>query len=103
MISYGMTDKAILSLLGDRLKTLRLRKNITLEELHLRTGISINTLKSLEKGHGKLATLIAVLRSYSELEHIDQFIPPIQISPIQLFKLQGKQRQRARKPKQVSP
>lgn len=55
MISYEMTDKAIAKEIGNRFKELRLRRNISIETLSSRTLISINTLKRLEKGSGKLA------------------------------------------------
>ncbi|MGZ5030864.1 MAG: helix-turn-helix domain-containing protein [Methylobacter sp.] len=101
MISYQMSDKAIAEDIGVRFRQLRLRKNITLEQLHERTLISINTLKALEKGNGKLSTMIAVLRELGDLDALDHFIEPVTISPLQYIKMQGKQRKRARPPKPV--
>lgn len=95
MIMPEMTDKAIQAEIGERFKQLRLRKNITLERLSHNTMISINTLKSLEKGRAKLDTMIGVLRELGSLEELNGFIAPIEVSPIQLAKMQGKKRQRA--------
>jgi putative transcriptional regulator len=96
MIEYGWTDKAIQAEIGERFKHLRLDKNITLELLASRTLISVNTLKALEKGRAKLETMIIVLRELGVLQELNNFIAPIEISPIQLIKMQGKKRRRAR-------
>ncbi len=92
---YALSDKAIEKELGNRIKALRLRKNITQQELAEATTLSLNTIKSLESGRGKLSTLIAVLRELGALDHLDSFIPEISISPIQLARMQGKVRERA--------
>mgnify|MGYP001818190608 FL=1 len=92
---YSLSDKGIEAELGRRLKSLRLRKNITQKALAEATTLSLNTIKSLEAGRGKLANLIAVLRELGALDHLDQFIPLPSISPIQLAKRRGKPRQRA--------
>jgi len=92
---YTISDKGIEQELGQRIKALRLRKNVTQKELARSATLSVNTIKSLELGHGKLSNLIAVLRELEALEHLDNFIPEITISPIQLAKMQGKVRQRA--------
>jgi len=92
---YTLTDKGIEEELGNRVKALRLRKNITQKELAEATTLSLNVVKSLESGRGKLSTLIAVLRELGALGHLDSFIPKTSISPMQLAKLQGKVRERA--------
>ncbi len=81
---YAASDNAILKELGERLRELRLRKNITQEELAERTLLSIGTIKSLEAGKGKLSTLVAVLRELGALDQLEQFIPPVTISPIKM-------------------
>jgi len=92
---YTLTDKAIEEELGARLKSLRLRKNLTQKELAELTVLSLNTIKALELGRGKLASLIAVLRELGALDQLGQFIPELTISPLQIAKMQGKVRQRA--------
>jgi len=92
---YSMTDKGIAAELGSRLKSLRLRRNLTQQELSEATALSLNTIKSLESGKGKLSSLVAVLRELGALDALDSFIPEVQISPLQLAKRQGKKRQRA--------
>jgi len=92
---YSLTDKAIEAELGGRLRDLRLRRNLTQQALAEATTLSLNTIKALESGKGKLATVIAVLRELGALDDLDSFIPEPGISPLQLAKRQGKPRQRA--------
>ena len=92
---YSLSDKAILQELGQRLRELRLRRNITQQALADATTLSLNTVKALESGKGKLATLVAVLRELEQLQALDNFIPPPGISPLQLARLGGHKRQRA--------
>ena len=92
---YTLSDKAIEKELGQRIKALRLRKNITQKELAKLTTLSLNVIKSLESGRGKLSSLIAILRELGALDHLDSFIPETSISPIQLAKMHGKVRERA--------
>jgi transcriptional regulator with XRE-family HTH domain len=81
---YTASDSAILEELGGRIRELRLRKNITQENLAERTLMAVGTIKSLEAGKGKLSTLVAVLRELGALEQLDQFIPPVTISPLKM-------------------
>ena len=92
---YTLSDKGIADELGRRFRALRLRKNITQKSLAEATTLSLNTIKSLESGSGKLSTVIAVLRELGALDQIDSFIPEPSISPLQLARMQGKQRERA--------
>lgn len=89
------SDKAIQKELGKRLKSLRLKRNITQQELADAIQLSVTSIKSLELGSAKLSTLIAVLRELKALDELDHFIKPIGISPLQLAKLKGKTRKRA--------
>lgn len=78
------SDSAILKELGGRVRTLRLRKNITQEDLAERSLLAVGTIKSLEAGKGKLSSLVAVLRELNALDQLDHFIPPVTISPIKM-------------------
>lgn len=93
---YSMTNDAISQLLGQRLKLLRLRQNKRQQTVHNNTGIALGTIKGAEKGCVKLPVLIALLREYDALETLETFLPEVTVSPLQLAKLQGKKRQRAR-------
>jgi transcriptional regulator with XRE-family HTH domain len=92
---YVMSDSAIWEEIGRRFRELRLRRNITQEELADRTMTSISRIKSLETGKAKLETMIAVLRELGALDDLENFLPDPGISPLQLVKMQGRKRQRA--------
>lgn len=92
---YTASDKAVLKEIGKRLQALRLRRNVTQEELAERATLSPTTIKTLEKGSGKLVNLIAVLRELNALQELDNFIPEPKLSPVRLAATKAKQRQRA--------
>jgi transcriptional regulator with XRE-family HTH domain len=92
---YTLSDRGIAQELGNRIKALRLRKNITQKQLAEAATLSLNAIKSLESGRGKLSTIIAVLRELGALEQLDSFIPETSISPMQLARMRGKVRERA--------
>jgi transcriptional regulator with XRE-family HTH domain len=92
---YSMTDKGIETEIGRRIRSLRLRRNLTQQDVAEAAALSLNTIKALEAGKGKLASLIAVLRELGALDELDNLIPEAPISPLQLAKQQGKVRQRA--------
>ena len=98
---YSKSDKAILAEIGSRFRRLRLRRDLSQEQLAMYAQVSISTIKSLEAGAGKLSTIIAVLRELKALDQIENFIPEPSVSPVQLLERAGKERQRAsgREPK----
>lgn len=92
---YSLSDKVIAEELGRRIRELRLQRNITQKQLAEATTLSLNAIKALESGKGKLSTIIAVLRELGALDALDSFIPPPTISPLEMLKTQGKSRRRA--------
>lgn len=92
---FELSNNAIGKELGSRIKARRLEQNRTQEELAKATTLSLNVIKSLESGKGKLSTIIAVLRELKALDQLNNFIPEVRISPLQLARMQGKKRQRA--------
>jgi len=89
MSFYPLTDVDVAKEVGRRFKAMRLRKNLTQYELASRAMLSPNSIKSLEAGRAKLATMIAVLRELGALDDLENFIPDVPISPLQLAKMQG--------------
>lgn len=92
---YSMSDKGIAQVMGRRVKSLRLHRNLTQQQVADDTALSLNAVKALEAGKAKLTTLIAVLRQLHALEGLDGLVPEIVVSPLQLARRQGKRRQRA--------
>ena len=71
------------------------------EELATASGVSPLTVANIEKGKSvSLLLFISVLRSLGLLENLEQLVPEIRVSPIELKKLQGKKRYRVRHLKQ---
>lgn len=96
MSIVGMSDKAIIKELGRRVKRKRLEQNLTQQEIADIAGISRPTVSDLERGNPfEILTLIQVLRALDALVEIDLFLPDPGISPLQLARLRGKERQRA--------
>ncbi len=87
-------DDEILVDLGLRLKYLRLKNKYSQKELSDETNLSLNTIKAIEKGNGKLSTLLAVLGVFNELDLLKHFISDKEISPIELAKRNGYERKR---------
>ena len=92
---YSLSDAAIEIEIGARLKALRLRRNTTQKSLADATGLSVTAIKGIESGGGRLLTLIAVLRELSALDQLEQFIPEVTVSPLQLARRHGKKSERA--------
>ncbi|WGL18404.1 helix-turn-helix transcriptional regulator [Microbulbifer bruguierae] len=86
---------AIAETLGLRLKQARLNRDLTQQEVAERAGLSRKAVLNAEKGKAQLEVVIAILQTLDLTAQLDHFLPPQPPSPIQLARLQGKQRQRA--------
>lgn len=95
MISISMTDASIAKEMGRRVNALRLRKNITQREIAEATGLSLKAIHNAERGESKLITYIKILRALKSLDGLDNFLPEVTISPMQLLKMKGRVRKRA--------
>ncbi len=95
----NMSPFAIAEELGNRLKQARLRADLTQAEVASRTGLNRRTVLNAEKGKVQLENLVAILVSMDMADQLNMFLPVQEISPIQLAKLKGQQRQRASRSK----
>lgn len=94
-IEISMTDRAIALELGRRLKAQRLNRNYSQQEIGELTGLSVTAVQSAEKGESKMLTYIKILRVLGALPSLESFLPVVNVSPLQLAKMEGKRRQRA--------
>lgn len=94
-INHATSVSAIVEELGARLKRARLNQNITQQALAKRAGVTRKRVIQAESGGVDLLTFIALLKALGMIDQIDNFLPPVPFSPIQLAKLAGKTRQRA--------
>lgn len=92
------TASAIAEQLGERLKQARLNRDLTQAIVAERAGVARKTVVNAEKGLASLDVFVAIMLALDLVAQLDLFLPPQQVSPIQLAKLQGKQRQRASSP-----
>ena len=94
------SDKALLMELGNRIRHKRIQKRFTQSSLAHRAGISVYTLQKMEQGQSyNVSTLIQVLRALNELDQLEHFLPPVEISPIDLLNSDEKTSKRVRNPK----
>jgi transcriptional regulator with XRE-family HTH domain len=85
--------------LGERLKTLRVHRNLDQKSLAERAGISVRTLRNLETGGGSsLRTLIQVVRVLGRASWFETIAPVTSINPLMLTRT-ASPRQRASKAK----
>ncbi len=97
VVLSNMSSSAIAEDLGYRLKQARLNANLTQADLAAKAGLSRKVLMNAEKGKAQLDNIIAILLSLNMADQLDLFIPKQDVSPLQLAKLKGKERQRASK------
>jgi len=91
-----LSDKAAMALIGERIQRERLNQNLTQAGLAERAGIGVRTVRSLEAGQKPtVETLIRALRGLGKLGALDALLPEPGLSPLQLAKLQGRERRRA--------
>ena len=89
----------IIIFLGQRFKATRIALKITQQEVSDMTGISMSTIRRFENGltfNLTLAHFIALLQAIGFADNLEDTIPEILPDPNLLFKMQNKQRKRAR-------
>ena len=95
---HSKTTTEILAELGRRVRSARLRQNVSQGALARDAGISERTLRSLERGGDvQLATLLRVLRALGHVDAMDAVLPDPGVSPMELLRTAGRGRRRASK------
>lgn len=83
--------------LGEKLKLLRLNKNLEQKTLAARAGVSVRALRNLESGAGTtVKTLLSVVRALGRESWLDTVAPVATVNPLTLTSRET-QRQRARR------
>lgn len=91
------TPEELQWILGERLRRLRLDRNLDQRITAEKAGISEKALRNLEAGRGStLETLIRVLKALEYLQGIDVLVPEPGINPLNLLR-QSKAPQRVRR------
>ena len=93
-----MSDAVILTKIGERLKALRLRQNITQMSLTEAANVSLSVIKSIEKGQIRsFDAFLRLLRTLGQLEVLLPLVEEPQLSPSEYYELMRKTEAHQRK------
>jgi transcriptional regulator with XRE-family HTH domain len=90
---YEKSGSELIRELGKKFSTYRKRMGFTQKEISEKSGLSVFTISSFENGSSTGITLISftkLLRAISFLEEIEKLLPPLPVSPRELYKKQIK-------------
>jgi transcriptional regulator with XRE-family HTH domain len=91
------TPEELQTLLGGRIRSIRLNRNLDQRTTAEKAGISEKALRNLETGRGStVETLMRVLKALEYLQGIDMLAPEISVNPLDLLR-QSKAPQRVRR------
>ena len=86
-LSFKTPDE-LQTVLGDRLRALRLSRNFSQRELADKSGVSLRALHNLEAGAGStLETFLRDLKALNAVDAIETLVPQPQVSPLTLLKM----------------
>jgi len=95
--SVFSTPNELQHLLGERLRRLRLNRNLDQRTTAEKAGVSEKALRNLESGRGStVETLLRVLKGLDYLQGLDMLAPEISVNPLDLLR-RPKAPQRARR------
>ena len=105
MTTEAMTSKAILQMLGERLKQYRIEYPLTQKQLADKSGVSLRCIQRFEKGEDiQTANLVKLLGALELADHVDLLIPDVTNRPSLLLEnAKRRQRVRIRKDKSDAP
>ena len=94
---YFLSDKQIIVECGARIKSVRLKQNLSQCALATMAGISLSSVQKVERGEPvSILVFMSVLRQLRMLDIFSDLLREEQLSPSELFKLQGKVKVRKR-------
>ena len=95
---YMLSDGMIQSKIGERLKAVRLKQNFTQQALAEESGVSLSSVKKIEKGEiGSFDSLLRVLRTLGKLDVLLPLVEEEQLSPSEYYELVNKASKAQRK------
>ena len=98
------SDQALMTELGRRLARCRLNMAATQAALAFEAGVSKRTLERIEAGESvQFVSLLRVLRALRLLENLETLAPAGGPTPMELLRMQGRQRRRAPPARQKAP
>lgn len=83
---YMLADTSIAERIGINLRSVRLRQNITQQSLADAAGVSLSSLKKIEKGSiASFASFLRILRALGKLDVLQPLIEEEQLSPNEYY------------------
>lgn len=93
-----LSDLQLGKRIGEKLKAIRLKRNITQQSLADASSISLSSLKKIENGEiGTFDSLLRVLRTLGMLESIASLFEEEQMSPSEYYEMVSKAKKSTRK------
>lgn len=101
---YSLTDAQILQKIGSRLKSIRLKQNMTQQELSNQSMVSVSTIKKIEDGQiNSFDSLLRLMRILGKLDLLQELTEEEKLSPNEYYAMVNSvkkhQRKRARSSK----
>ena len=85
---YMLSDVAILGWIGNHMRSARLKQNITQKSLADAAGVSLSSLKKIEKGEiCSCDSLLRVMRTLGKLDILQPLVDEEQMSPSEYYEL----------------
>ena len=95
---YTLSDTQLSKRIGEKLKAIRLKRNITQQSLAEAASISLSSVKKVENGeNGSFDPMLSLLRHLGMLESISQLFEEEQLSPSEYYEMVNKAKKQTRK------
>lgn len=95
---YMIADEMILHKIGNHLKEIRLKQNITQQRLAEESGVSLSSVKKIENGDIRsFDSFMRLLRTLGKLDVLQPLVDDEQMSPSEYYEMMHKATSRQRK------
>lgn len=95
---YMLADTIILGKIGEKLKSVRLKQNITQQSLADAANVSLSTIKKIENGEiGSFDSFLRVLRILGKLDVLQPLVDKEEMSPSEYYNFVHASRMTVRK------
>ncbi|MCM1532442.1 MAG: helix-turn-helix domain-containing protein [Ruminococcus flavefaciens] len=96
--TYSLADTQIERLIGEKLKTVRLKQNLTQESVAQEAQVSLSTVKKIERGEiGSFDAFLRLLRTLGKLDVLQPLIEEEELSPNEYYELVNNAKKKTRK------
>ena len=83
---YSLTDAQILQKIGSRLKSIRLKQNMTQQEISNQSMVSVSTIKKIEDGRiNSFDSLLRLMRILGKLDLLQELTEEEKLSPNEYY------------------